>query len=486
MPTARQPWKIFILRAAMALPVAFAASAMAGCAIERIPAHLPQQGLPDVPGQFSRGESGIVQDRWVAQFSDPVLDDLIREALSHNPDLQYSAALWREAQARIRAAESYLRPDVAATWAVERADNGLASDADTAQSVGVSMAWELDVWGRIRHDVAAAEQASLATGLDHAFARQSLAAAVAKAWFMAIEAGAQLQIARDLFELQQMTAEITRARREVGAGLALDAEIAEANVALARDEVESSRLALEEAARALELLLGRYPEAELAVAKDFPAMPVSTPTGLPSQLLERRPDVYAADRRVAAAFHRLESARAATLPTVGLSASLGSLLNPASAIWSIGANLLAPIYYGGRFDAQVDVFDAQQEQALANYVEVGLTAFAEVERALAAEHYLLARLHALREANRRLRAASDIAQARYENGVISILDLSQVRQQAFSARASLLRVQSELLQQRVNLHLALGGSFDAQIPVSPVQQAFDQTDHASVVVEHQP
>lgn len=420
------------------------------------------QSMPDLPRQFSHdaGQPEGHLDQWAAAFQDPQLLSLVDEAMLANPDLLRTQAVWQEAMARIRTARSALRPSLTGGYSVSETDDANDPDSQTRQSLDLSASWELDVWGRLRHDSAAARETALASALDYAYARQSLAAAVAQAWFTAIEAQQQLEIARNLEEVQSLTAKITEAKRNLGAGVALDAEVAMANLALARNSVEQNQQALEQSLRALELLLGRYPEAEVKTASTFPDMPSAPPAGLPARLLERRPDLVAADRRVAAAFHLTESARAARLPSVTLSASLGTLLDPTEAIWSLGANLLAPIYTGGRLEAEVEINEARQVQALQNYVNVGLRAFAEVEAALAAEHYLSRRITQLEIADDSLRQASDIAHDRYEAGVITILDLTQVRQQFFSARSELLSARSNLLQQRIGLYLALGGSYD--------------------------
>jgi outer membrane protein TolC len=184
--------------------------------------------------------------------------------------------------------------------------------------------------------------------------------------------------------------------------------------------------------------------------------------GLPSQLLERRPDLIAADRVVAAAFYGVESARAAQLPRVALSASLGTMLDPTEAIWSIGANLLAPVFTGGRLQGEVQIATAQQRQALSQYVSVALRAFREVESALSNEQVLAYRQVKLERADEMLRSASRIADDRYNAGILNILDLTQVRRQDFANRSQLLRVRAERLRQRLNLHLALGGSFDTR------------------------
>ncbi|MCX5689098.1 MAG: TolC family protein, partial [Planctomycetota bacterium] len=212
--------------------------------------------------------------------------------------------------------------------------------------------------------------------------------------------------------------------------------------------------------RSLEVLLGRYPAAEVEVAAKLPPMPPAVPTGMPSELLERRPDVIAADRQVAAAFFRKGSAKAAKLPTFAISGNLGMMLNPAAAIWSIGGNLLAPIVDGGARQADVEIAEGQQKQALGNYVRTGLNGFKEVETAMANETVLASREQELTTAAERYGKARTSAEVSYKEGVMSLIDLNNIQTQESSTRSELLKVQSERLRQRLKLHLALGGSFE--------------------------
>ena len=170
---------------------------------------------------------------------------------------------------------------------------------------------------------------------------------------------------------------------------------ARANVGTYRDTLRQIEQAREQALRALELLLGRYPAAEIAVAERLSPMPPPVPVGMPSQLLERRPDVIAAERRVAAAFDRVGEARAAQLPRISLTAGGSSvssdlieLKDTSNPIWSFGGNLIAPLYQGGALRAQVEIRSAEQKQAVAEYARTGQRAFGEVENALAAENAL--------------------------------------------------------------------------------------------------
>ena len=424
------------------------------------------------PGTFSAAgpeNQGPVQDRWLEDFQDITLNQLVDEAIAKNPDLDVAAARVEAALALIDIAASALRPRVEGLADAREADQGFGSDYQI--TLGLEVGWEMDIWGRIRSAEAAAEQEALSAALVYEYARQSLAASVADAWYLAITAQKQLAIDQERLEVELLTEDIATKRVQLGVNTPIDEEIANANVKLAQDAVARSQLALTESARALEILLGRYPSAELEISGEFPLFRNPGTTGIPSELLERRPDLVAADRRVAAAFHRLDSAQAARLPRVFLSSSMGTLLNPVNSLWSIGSNLLAPLYTGGELEAQVEVRAAEQREALANYVGVALDAFREVESALANIEYLQEREIYLQEAEARLAEASRIAQTRYDAGLLTIFELTQTRRQYFETASQLLRVRSEQIRQRINLYLALGGSY-SNVPTVPENQEF--------------
>jgi outer membrane protein TolC len=195
-------------------------------------------------------------------------------------------------------------------------------------------------------------------------------------------------------------------------------------------------------------------------------MPPPPPVGLPSELLERRPDVIAAERRVAAAFDRVEEAKAALLPRISLTAGgsnvssdLFVLKDHSNPVWSLGANLLAPLYQGGALRAQVEIRTAEQKQAVAEYARAAQRAFSDVESALSAEVALSDRQAILAENIINNQRALELAQVQFNVGKIDLRSIEQRQLALYGARTLLLQVQGERLAQRVNLHLALGGSF---------------------------
>jgi multidrug efflux system outer membrane protein len=456
--------------------VAALAAALAGCALQSPPgvADLQKQALPNtaVPAAFraAGGVAAPVADRWLASFGDPALSALVDEALLFNADLQAAAARVEQAGGYVKVASASLLPEVALY--------GTGSGSSSNSTSGLNGLWlnaslELDIWGRVRYGQAAAQQQAAAAEAAFAYARQSLAATVAKSWFLAAEAGLQRAIVQDMLRAAESLLRLAQERRRVGNGTEQDVAVARANVGSYRDALRQVDLAREQALRAVELLVGRYPAAELAVAQRLPAMPPPVPVGVPSQLLERRPDVVAAERQVAAAFNRVGEARAAQLPRISLTAGISAISsdvvvlkdrdNPA---WGLGANLLAPIYQGGALRAQVEIRTAEQKQAVAAYASAGQRAFGEVENALSAEFALNDREAILQENVRDNDRALELAMTQFRVGSADQRAVEQRQLALYSARTALLRAQSERLAQRVNLHLALGGSFGDVAPSS--------------------
>jgi len=412
-------------------------------------------------------DAGKVADNWLATFGDARLDALVLEAEKNNPDLAIAAARRDRAAAEAGKADSALSPKVDAVAGAERGSDprGTASSFN----LGLSVSWEADVWGRLSNAAQAAALDAVAAQADYEYARQSIAARTAQGWFLAIAAKEQVALDQSLLAQRERVARVVKARYDAGEAKRADLDTAEGQAATTRQAWEASKGAYDSALRSLEALLGRYPSNEVDVATGLPALPSVPPVGIPSEVLERRPDVVAADRRVAAAFGRVGSAKAAKLPRIALTAGggqasgdLSNLFDPANLVWNLGANLLGPLFDGGEREAQVRIAQAAEREALASWVKTAQRAFLEVETALANERVLRLREGELRDAEVRLLRARDAGEARYGTGEATILEVDQLHANHAAAAKTLLQVRQELFQQRINLHLALGGSFEAQ------------------------
>lgn len=459
-----------------ALLVALVAGAIAGCGVspsqdevEREVSQAAQQQVPATPAAWvAAAESGTVQAGWVESFNDPALMALVLEAQENNRELAAAAANVDRAWALARQASGALTPDVNISGGAARtgtADSTLPTV--TNLNLGAQVSWEADVWGRLRSGQRSAVASAQSVEADFRSAQESLAAATAKAYLSAIEADIQASIARETVGILEETLRIVNVKYENGDASGQDIALARSDLATARERLTALEGSYRDAVRALEALLGRYPGAELEVRKTLPVAPPPPPAGLPSELLERRPDLVAADRRVAAAFNATNQARAARLPTIsltgnagGTSDSLSDLLDPGNVAWTAGVNLLAPIYDGGRLREGVNVATAEQEQALAAFGQAAINAFTELENSLDQGVVLQQRIGDLQVAAAEADNAFRIARLRYDEGEEDLLSVLTIQQRAISAKSNLSSAERLLLEQRVNLNLALGGSWE--------------------------
>jgi len=457
------------LSALSALSALALIAATAGCALKPPPesADTRRDALPNlaVPGQWTAkgATSGAVAAGWLASFNDTQLDALVREAIEFNPDLRVAAGRIDQAAGYAKLTGAALYPQVNL---MARGGGKMSSDASGLQGVGIFLSWELDLWGRVRSDREAARFRYESTLLDAEYARQSIAALVAKSWFLATEARLQKATAADMVRSSERLVALALDRQRIGRGDEYDVAQARAGLQTYRDVVEQLELARLQALRALEALAGRYPAAALEAPAQLAAKPAPVPAGIPSELLERRPDVVAAERRVAAAFYAVEESKAARLPRISLTATATSissdlivLMSHSNPVVGLGAGLLAPLFTGGALESQVEIRTAEQKIAVAEFGRVGARAFGEAENALSSEFTLDARRAVLREAVAENERALGFANVRYRVGSGDLRAVQQQQLAVYAARTALLRVESEQLVQRVNLYLALGGGW---------------------------
>jgi outer membrane protein, multidrug efflux system len=439
------------------------------------------------------------QSAWELHFGDPALARLIEEALAANPDLR--AAAYRvgvaEADAAIAGADLY--PSLGVGGSGQRSKEvfvGFPIDLDqlpdeeppgegssdplsvvsTRLGVSLDLSWELDLWGRLRAGKEAATGELEAARFAYDGARLSLAGQTAKAWFAVLEAREQLELADKTLASWRTTEEQVSARYERGLRSPLDLRFARTQVAASEARAIVRRQALDRVARQLEVLLGRYPSAELAAASPsshlsgWPAMP-AVPAGVPLDVLARRPDLMRAEQRVFAADRRVWAAKASLLPRIAITGSAGSvsedfahLLDGDFGVWSLAANLVQPIFEGGRLRGAVRKAKSAAGAEAADYVSTALVAFTEVENALSGESYLAQTEQALERASIEAAAAERLASERYRSGIEGYVTLLESSRSALQADSALIEARRQRLENRVDLVLALGGGIYAAEP----------------------
>lgn len=467
---------------------------LAGCATIEKPA-LEESGVTAPPAWTSEPTAGAPEARFIESFGDPGLAAAVVRALGSNQDLLAAAARVDAASAEARIAAADLYPQVGIGASAQRRGQafiGLPVPGSggeplrtTATTYGVSLdvSWEADLWGRVRATRAAALAEFAATDRDVAALRLSLAAQTGKAWFTAAEAALQLDLAERTLASYRSGAESVRRRYELGLVGPLDLRLALTNEHGAEALVAARRDALLRARRQVETLGGLYPAGTIAVPALLPELPGPVPAGLPAEMLARRPDLAAAQNRALAANARTAAAHAARFPSFAITANGGlssnevqDILSGDFRVWSLVANVLQPVFQGGRLAAAEDAAEARAREALHRFASLALDAFREVEDSLASERLLGDRMRALSDTVTQAVAAETLATSQYEAGLIDYLGVLEAQRRALDAQSALLAVRRERLSNRIDLHLALGGDFAA-----PLDETLSMTPPAEPV-----
>lgn len=449
-------------------------------------ASAPKVEHPDLiitpPATWSE-TAAVPSEAWWTQLGDAELDTLVRQALASNYDLRSAAARLAQAQAQARIAGAPLKPGLSAGatgsrrkqnfvgFPIPGSDSQVLSTTSTNYGINLNLSWEIDLWGKLRAGTGAALADAEAAKADFYGAQLSLAAQTSRAYFAAVEARRQVELASATVDNYQLSSEQINSRYLRGLSSSLELRLGRSNLAAAEATLAQRRQQLDRSLRQLEVLLGRYPSARLVTSEELPQTMGPVPAGLAADLVARRPDLAAAERRLAAATGRLAQSRRALFPSISLTAStgtsssaLGDLLDGDFSVWNLIGNISQPLLQGGRLRAGVDLAQAGVDGALAIYAQSALRAYSEVESALAAEEFLRAQEQALTTASREALAARLLAEDRYAKGLSDLITLLDAQRRAFDSESRLLSVRRQRLDSRIDLYLALGGGFAASLP----------------------
>jgi len=453
---------------------------LAACAGDAPPRIHDDLGI-EVPASWSdhideSTTNTVLSNDWWRDFGDERLNRLIVAGLTDNRNMRAVMARLEAAVAAHEIAGGPLLPEIDVGLQTDRArrlfigfpfgTGGVPSSNVTTNGLSLGVRWELDVWSRLRSQDSAALADQQAAVQDVHAAQLSLAAQICRAWFAAIEADQQLVLAQATAQAFKRTLADVTARFRRGVRPALEVHQAATNLANASANAALRKDQHLRAMRQIDVLVGRYPNGRTAIAKTLPNSLPQVPAGLPSDLLQRRPDLIAAERRVAAAGCRIESAKAALYPRLALTASGGTqslelddLINTDFRVWSIGANLLEPLFRGGSLRAELRRQQARRAEAFSNYGNAVLTAFSEVENILSSNEQLQSRRDRLGEAAKQAALARDLARERWQLGLTNFLTVADGQRQAFQTESARITADRQLIDNRIDLLLALGGGF---------------------------
>nr|WP_323018199.1 efflux transporter outer membrane subunit [Castellaniella sp.] len=426
-------------------------------------AHAPQgQWRPAQPGG-----SDLAADWWVT-FGDAGLDGLMARLPAGNLDIAQAEAQYRQAQAALGSARAGLLPSLSAAASASRAGQGISSanNPATNYSLSGSVSWEVDLWGRVRRTVEAARAGEQASAADLAAMRLSLQSTLAQTYFGVRASQRQDELLARTLDEYERALQMTRNR--YAAGVASSADVAAASAQLDQARVQRIRLGWqrEQQVHALSILLGQVPAGfQMPAGAGLPGVP-PVPVGVPSALLQQRPDVAAAERRAAQANAKIGVAQAAWFPDLTLDAQGGyragefaSWIMAPARFWTLGPSLALSLFDGGARSAALDAARAAYDAQAAQYRKTVLDALREVEDALVQSQALV---HEQAAQNRALAAARETLRQvlnQYQAGLVDYLNVVQAQTSALSAEQNALDLQLQRLSATVQLAAALGGGY---------------------------
>lgn len=477
-------------RQASMLIIGAALIIIAGCSVGpnyHRPAALKSQPLPATfssesstnPGQWKTAapSANLPRGSWWNIFDDSELDRLEQLAATNNQDLAAAVARLDEARAQLGIARSAFYPQISAqpSFVRQRSSYNAPVDGEPQNksftyntfNAPLDLNWELDLWGRVRRQAESAHASFVASADDLESARLSLQAEVASDYFSLRELDEERRVVADTIDTYQRSLELTQNRRKGGIVSDLDVSQAETQLRSTQAELPAIDLQRSDLLHALAVLCGQP-----ATGFQMPAGPLTNvipavPVSVPSELLERRPDIAAAERRMAAANAQVGVAVSAFYPQVTLSSMAGfqsigadTLFDWPSRVWSFGPSVTLPIFTGGQNRAQLAFARASFRETVADYRQSVLGAFQEVEDQLAAQHLLATQLTAQNAALAAARHTLEIANNRYKAGVVTYLEVATAQSAELQNERSFVQLEGQQLTAQVGLIKALGGGWE--------------------------
>jgi NodT family efflux transporter outer membrane factor (OMF) lipoprotein len=480
------------------LSVAFVAALVASsCTLGpnyRRPAIEVPSAYRDVGGPATAAAESIADVKWFELFQDPTLTQLVTTALKQNFDLRIAAERVLQARAivRITRADQFPTVDGSAdvigtrfsqTGANKAIPRGIDSDVTYTQA-GFSLGWELDVWGRLRRLSESARAQYFATEEARRGIVTTLVGDVSETYLALRALDLELEIARRTRDIATDSLRLTEARRDRGVATNLDVRQAEQLLYTASGQIASIERDVAQTENALSLLLGQFPgDVPRGVALEAFKVPPSVPPGLPSALLERRPDIRQAEQELIAANAQIGAAKAEYFPRISLTGFLGGqsralsdLLTGPARIWTAGAGATVPIFNAGRTGANVRFAEAVQRELVVNYQRAIYVAFREVSDSLAGYRKTAEQRAEQERLVEALRASTQLSTQRYQGGVDNYLQVLDAQRNLFQGELDLARLRQLELAAIVQLYRALGGGWsESEQTTAELQQPADRT-----------
>ncbi len=469
------------------IPILLLTGAVTGCAVG------PDYQRPETapPAGWQQRDSTVLLDSaslaaadtgWWQLFGDTVLTDLIQTALQNNNDVRIAAARVEEFMGYYGVAKSDFWPKIGASASATRGQQLLTGDGQSVRpttnsfNVNLNATWEIDLWGKLRRASEAAKADLLAAEESRRGVVLSVTALVASSYFDLLSLDKQLGIARLTLKSRQASLELFKQRKSKGDVSELELSQIESQYWLAAAQVPFLESQVAQLENAINVLVGRNPgPISRGIRLDSLSLP-GIPDGVPSDVLERRPDVRQSEEQLRSANARIGVAKSYYFPSISLtglfgmvSTDLSNLFRPENRIWNVGADIFQPIFRGGEISGQVAAAEAMRKEALYGYVKSVQNAFRDVEDALVVRSRTEQQATALAKQVDALRVYERLARMRYREGVTSYLEVLDAERALFSTELEYAQTKANLYKSVVDVYRAVAGGWADRVALEAVQ-----------------
>jgi multidrug efflux system outer membrane protein len=407
-----------------------------------------------------------VEDNWLQQLQDPQVFNLVEQALAHNQAILQAGYDVAIKEQQLIAAGADLWPSLDLSTRASRSKDNRPVSYNNASSASLELSYEVDLWGKLSASERQANLEYLAEKATFSQSKQQLVADVVSGWFDVITHHKLLELYKQREQNAEKNLDIIESGYRQGLNEALDVYLARNELNTERSNIAAQQATLTKSIRDLERLTGQYPAGALSVSADLPLLENTIPLGLPSELITRKPALMASWYQLLSTDAGLAYAHKQRFPSLNLSASISDstdrvsdLFSPSSLAWSLIGSISMPLFEGGRLKAneeQARLSVKRQEQA---YLATLYDAFNEVETAISQEQALKVRYEKTLEAQENAIAAERLSFEQYQSGLVTYTTVLDAQDRSFNAQSSVIELKNQLIKNRINLHIALGGDF---------------------------
>ena len=421
-----------------------------------------------------------ITNEWWKEFGDTDLDSLIILFLNNNYNLKSSYSSLESAFYRSQINGTDIFPSIISNLSKNEGVQNYKEELDFLDSyskgyeLGLSTNWEIDIWGKLLSKKFAEKKGYQAAKYDYKYIKLSLLSNFIKAYFLLLESSEQVSLAESSVNAYKDIFSIVEKRYNQGIRSSLDYRLSASNLSSSEAVLVQRKIIYDQIKRQIEIFLGEYPNSDFLPSKTLPQNYPSLPDNMPSDLLKRRPDILASEMRMSASKARLIQAKRMRLPSINLAYSVGysssdinnltidKFISDENYVWNLATNLTLPLFQAGRLKANQKLSESELNRSELEYIQTVLNAFLEVESKISSHHLLLSQLDALNRALNQAEEALNLSKDRYDVGISELIMVLDSQRRVFDTRSQMILIKRQLIDNRIDLILALGGTYETE------------------------